>query len=250
MGGLVLHVGAGIQHLLDGFDLHADSTCTVGGREVLNIEFTLCAMRSNDVASCLPLPVEAPCPACEDASDGFVAVVVATEDENLASHVAHLEVRTIIDEETSEVLMVKQLLDACVIDALHLVAIGSMEHVDDDKLGRVLPERVTQKLQDFIEMNFGGHDAVIDVDVVFVYAGTQVESTHASSPLLADGEVLGACIAVAEHSDEATESVSRCGIVGTRNGERCHIRIIRQSTHPVSSQKSGDVPCEGDTDDK
>ena len=184
-------------------------------------------------------------PAREDASDGCGTIGVATEDEYLATHFAYSEVVSIINEKTFEMVLRQQLLDACVVSALHLVAIGSMKQVNDGKLGRMGLEGIAEELQGAVEAHLGGHDAMMDVDVLLVNAGTEVESTHTHMPLLADVEVLGACIAVAKDADEATEPIARRSIVGTRNGKGCHIGIVRQAAHPVFGQKSGCVPYKG-----
>ena len=60
--------------------------------------------------------------------------MVATEDEYLATHIRNLQVGTIVNEKASESVLLQQLQDARVVGILHLVTIGSMEHVDDDEL--------------------------------------------------------------------------------------------------------------------
>ena len=194
-------------------------------------------MRTDDGSCGLPLPVETASPTCEDAPDGCGAVMVATEDEYLATHIANFEVGAIVHEKASESVLPEQLLDACVVGILHLVAIGSMEHVDDDELRRILFKGVAQELEGMIKPHLGGHDAMMDVDVVLVNAGTQIECTYTNRPLLADVEVLGAGITIAKHPDEATEPIACSRIVGTRYGECCHKSVIRQSAHPVFGQK-------------
>lgn len=192
-------MGAAVQHLGDGIDLEGYASCEMSGREVLHIEFAFCVVRPHDGSCCLPLPVEAARPVREDAPDGFVAIVIATEDEDFPSHIADFEVGAIVDEETTEAVLPEQLLNPCVIGILHLVPIGSMKHVDDDKFGGMGLERIAEELQGVVEPHLGGHDAMMDVDVVFIDAGTQVEGSHADVPLLGDVEVLGSGIAIAKH---------------------------------------------------
>ena len=88
-----------------------------------------------------------------------------------------------------------------------------------------------------IEPHLSGHDAMMDVDVVLVNAGAQIESTYTNRPLLTDVEVLGTGITIAKHPDEATEPIACCCIVGTRDGEGGHKSVIGQSAHPVLGQK-------------
>lgn len=130
----IKHPGAAVQHLGEGLDLEGDTIGEMGGREILHIEFAPHTTSADDGSSRLTLPIDASRPTGEDASDGRVAVMVATEDENLATHLSNFEVRTEIDKEALESVLSEQLLDARVVGILHLVAIGSMEHVDDDKL--------------------------------------------------------------------------------------------------------------------
>lgn len=129
-----IHPGAAVQHLGEGIDFEGDTIGEMGGREILHIEFAPHTTSADDGSSRLTLPIDASRPTGEDASDGRVAVMVATEDENLATHLSDFEVRTEIDKEALESVLSEQLLDARVVGILHLVAIGSMEHVDDDKL--------------------------------------------------------------------------------------------------------------------
>ena len=128
-------MGAAVQHLGDGVDLEGYASREMGGREVLYIVFAFCSVSPHDGSSCLTLPVEAARPVREDASNGFVAIVVATKNEDFPSHIADFEVGAIVDEETTEVVLPEQLLNPCVVGILHLVPIGSMKHVDDDKFG-------------------------------------------------------------------------------------------------------------------
>ena len=171
----------------------------MGGREVLYIEFACGIMNPHDGSCCLSLPVEAARPVREDASDGFVAIVVATKDEDFPSHIANFEVGAIVDEDTTEAVLPEQLLNPCVVGILHLVPIGFMKHVDDDKFGGMGLERIAEELQGVVESHLGGHDAMMDVDVVFIDAGTQVKGSHADVPLLGDIEILGSGIAIAKH---------------------------------------------------
>ena len=133
----MVHVSAAVQHLSDGVDLEGYASCEMSGREVLYIEFAFCSVSPHDGSCCLPLPVEAARPVREDASDGFVAIVVATENEDFPSHISDFEVGAIVDEETTESVLPEQLLNPCVVSILHLVSIGFMKHVDDDKFGRM-----------------------------------------------------------------------------------------------------------------
>ena len=131
-GGRV-HAGAMVEHLRESIDFEGDGSWGVGGREVLHMEFALCALWSDDGSCGLALPIEGTCPTSEDASDRVVAIVVATENEYLSTHIAHLKVWAKVDEETAEAVLLEQLQDARVVGILHLVAIGCMEHVDDDE---------------------------------------------------------------------------------------------------------------------
>ena len=193
-------MGAAVQHLGDGIDLEGYASREMGGGEVLYIEFACGTMNPHDGSCCLPLPVEAARPVREDASDRFIAIVVATEDEDFPSYVADFEVGSIVDEEASESVLPEQLLNPCVVGILHFVSFGFMKHVDDDKFGGMGLERIAEELQGVVESHLGGHDAMMDVDIVFIDAGTQVEGSHADVPLLGDVEVLGAGIAIAKHS--------------------------------------------------
>lgn len=120
--------------------------------------------------------------------------------------------------------------------------------MDDDKLGRILLKRIAEKLEGLVKSHLGGHDAVMDVDVVLINAGTKVERTNADSPLLADIKVLRAGITIAEQSDETAEAIARCRIVGTRDGECRHVSVIRQPAHPVLGQENAGVPNEEEAD--
>lgn len=131
-GGRV-HTGAKVEHLGEGIDFEGDGSWGVGGREILHMESALCALWSDDGSCGLALPIEGTCPTSEDASNGGVAVVVATEDEYLSTHIAHLKVWAKVDEEAAEAVLSEQLLDACVVGILHLVAISCMEHVNDNE---------------------------------------------------------------------------------------------------------------------
>ena len=192
-------MGAAVQHLGDGIDLEGYASREMSGREVLYIVFACGTMSSHDGSSCLSLPVEAARPVREDASNGFVAIVITTKDEDFPSHISDFEVGAIVDEETTKAVLPEQLLNPCVVGILHLVPIGSMKHVDDDKFGWMGLERIAEELQSVVEPHLSGHDAMMDVDVVFIDAGAQVEGSHADVPLLGDVEVLGSGITIAKH---------------------------------------------------
>lgn len=121
-----VHPSAAVEHLGNGINLEGDTIGEVGGREILHIEFAFHAMSADDGSSRLTLPIDASHPTGEDASDGRVAVTVATEDEYLATHISNCEVRTKIDKEALESILAEQLLDACIVGILHLITIGSM----------------------------------------------------------------------------------------------------------------------------
>ena len=128
-------MGAAVQHLVDGSDFLGYASREMSGREVLYIVFASCAVSPHDGSSRLTLPVEAARPVREDAPDGFVAIVVAAKNEDFPSHISDFEVGAIVDEETTEAVLPEQLLNPCVVGILHLVPIGFMKHVDDDKFG-------------------------------------------------------------------------------------------------------------------
>ena len=196
----IIHARTAVQHLGDGFDLGCHAASMMGGGIILHIEPAPYPMRSQKDSCRLSLPIQTARPSPENAADGSVAVVVATEDEDFPPNVTDLEVGTIINEEASESAFPEQLLNALVIHALHLVPISSVKQVDDDKLGRMGLEGITKELQCMVKAHLGGYDAMMDLDIFFVNAGTEVESTHASTPLLTHVEVLGTCITIAKHA--------------------------------------------------
>ena len=196
----IVHARTAVQHLGDGFDLGCHTVSMMGGGIILHIEPALHPMRSQEDSCRLSLPIQTARPSPENAADGSVAVVVATEDEDFSPNVTDLEVGTVINEETSESAFPEQLLNAFVIHALHFVSIGCMKQVDDDKLGRMGMEGITKELQSTVKAHLGGYDTMMNVDVFLVNAGTEVESTHASTPLLTHVEVLGTRITIAKHA--------------------------------------------------
>ena len=196
----IIHACTTIQHLGDGFDLGCHAASMMGGGIILHIEPSPCPMRTHKGSCRLSLPIQSARPSPENATDGSIAVVVTTENEDFSPNVTDLEVGTIINEEASESAFPEQLLNALVIHALHLVPISSVKQVDDDKLGRMGVEGITKELQCMVKAHLGGHDAMMDLDIFFVNAGTEVESTHPNTPLLADVEVLGTSITIAKYA--------------------------------------------------
>lgn len=228
---------AAVEHLCDGSCFLFHSTFVVCGGEVLHEESACRMTGTRDGCCCLALPVEAACPVVEEAADGCVGIAVAADDEYLPTHVADTKVVPEVDEEALEAVLAEQLLYPCVVGVLHLVAIGSMEQVDDDEFGRVGLEGVAQKLECLVESHLGGHDAMIGVDVVFIDSRAQVERSHADMPLLGNVKVLRAGIAVAKDAQHPFETMSRCCIVCSWNGECRHIGIVGEAAHPVLSVK-------------
>ena len=156
----------------------------------------------------------------------------------------------VVDKETFEFVLPKQCLYSGVVDILHLVTIGSMQEMDDGKLGRVGFERIAQELECFVKSHLRRHDAMIGVDVVLVHTGTQVESSDANVPLLGDVNVLCTSITIAKDAYQSTKTIPCCCIVCTRNGKGCHISVIGKSAHPVSCMERNDIEEDDDYENK
>ena len=126
------------------------------------------------------------------------------------------------------------MLDALVVDIfLHLVAIGGMKHVDDDELGRIGTQRVAQQTQGSVEVHLGGHQPVIEVQVLLEDAGAQVEGTYAQVPQGGHIDVLRAGIAVGQLIPASVPAAACGSIVGSGNRDLRHIGIVGQALHPV-----------------
>ena len=178
-------------------------------------------------------PVGRARPVLEETAHRHRGILVATEQKNLSTHVAHGEIFLKWNEEILEVVTPEQFNDALVVGILHHVAIGLVKHVDDNELRRMGCQRVAKQLKGILEMNTGGHDAMIQVHIVFVDARPQVESPHAHAPLRGDVEVLGTGKSIAQILHSFFPPTARSGIVSTGNREYSHIDTIWQALHPI-----------------
>ena len=112
-----------------------------------------------------------------------------------------------------------------------------MQQVYDGKLRRVLAELVAQHVDGRVEAQVGGHDAVVDVDVVVLDGRTQVEGTDSHVPLLLEALLLRTGILVSEGTvdgcRDAGEAVAGARVVAAGDGERGDVGIVGQTHHPV-----------------
>ena len=236
-GGLVL--GAEVEQLLYGGHLTVQVAFPVRLREVLHIELCSRSVRSDDLSVSLCIPVQLSRPALEEASYRSVGILVAAEQQYLPAHLPYCKRALELNEEVLQVVAIEQFQQSLAVIACIVIAVGSMKEVNHGKLRRTFLKFVAQEIKSIVEAEVGGHDAMIDVDIIVLDARTKVEGTYTRVPLFLEALVLRAGILVAERSidrgGDAWEAVACARVVATGNGERGDVCVVWKALHPVVS---------------
>ena len=164
------------------------------------------------------------------AADGR-RIVVAAEEEYLASCLADGQVGTEIDQvvrDGRQALLQHVGKSCAAVVALRLVA-----YDDDAELRGIGIDEVAELLHDGVEVEAGGGYAVVNVQLVSADAGPQVEGTHAEGQHLLHALALRLGKALVDGAQDSREGAG-AGVVGTGHGELADEGLVLEEGHPAA----------------